>query len=106
MPLVLDRGALPRATLEAMAEEFRSEMDELRKMAESPSGRVLDPASLATAQELVRAARAVLERPGARDDAALAADVNLGYATMLAVIDLVKSHTDVPKVPPPRPVRP
>jgi hypothetical protein len=27
------------------------------------------------------------------------AEVNLAYSTMVSVIDLVKSHTDVPRVP-------
>ena len=44
-------------------------------------------------------ALARLDVPGATSPAALAADVNLAYATLVAVIDLVKSRTDVPRVP-------
>ena len=73
-------------------------------MIASPRGRVLDPASLLTARELLDAAVQVLDRPGARTAAERAAEANLAYATMLSVIDLVKSHTDVPKVPPARKV--
>jgi hypothetical protein len=29
----------------------------------------------------------------------LAAEANLAYAAMLAVVDLVKSHTDTPRLP-------
>ena len=106
MPLVLDAGRLPRETLEEMARSFREDLAGLEEMISAPKGRVLDPASLETASELLASAVAVLNRPGERTTAALAEEVNLAYATMLAVIDLVKSHTDVPRVPPPRPAKP
>lgn len=69
-----------------------------------PGGKVLHPGSLRTAQELLEATRSLLERPGPRSSGELAAEANLAYATLISVIDLVKSHTDLPKVPPPRKV--
>ncbi len=103
MPLVLHPESLPRAELESLATEFTESLRETLDLVDHPRGRVLDPASLETARELVQSALAVLERPGDRSARALADAVNLGYATMVAAIDLVKSHTDVPRVPAPRP---
>jgi biopolymer transport protein ExbD len=103
MPLVLDAERLPRATLQELACSLRNDLEETRELIVHPRGRVVDPASLETARELLDGALAVIDRPGPRETAALAADANLAYATMVAVIDLVKSHTDVPRVPAPRP---
>ena len=72
----------------------------------APKAKVLDPQSLLTARELLDAALAVMRRPGERTAIEFAADADLGYATSLAVLDLVKSHTDAPKVPPPRKTTP
>ncbi len=105
MPIVLEPERLPRAVLEELHRTLREELAETLELIAHPRGAVLDPASLETARELVEAARASLERPGSRDARALGEEANLAYATMLAAIDLVKSHTDVPKVPPPRPAR-
>ena len=99
MPLVLDPKTLDGTTLESLRRGLRDDLKETLELVESPRGRVIDPASLDTARELVHAALAVLDRPGPDDRATLAADANLAYATMLAAIDLVKSHTDVPRVP-------
>ena len=106
MPLILDPSAYDRASLQLLADQMLEGLEELRPRVVAPKAKVLDPQSLLTARELLDAAIAVLRRPGQRSEAELTADANLGYATSLAVLDLVKSHTDVPKVPPPRPVRP
>ena len=102
MSLVNDPETLPESVLEELIQSLRTDLEETEEMVRSPRGRVLDPASLVTAGELLVAARAVLDRSGPRTKAERAAEVNLAYSTLLAVIDLVKSHTDVPKVPPPR----
>jgi hypothetical protein len=60
---------------------------------------VRDPASLETARDLLEAALVRLGGTGERSRADLAAEVNLAYAAMLAALDLVKSHTDIPLVP-------
>jgi hypothetical protein len=102
VPLILDPSRHDRATLLALAERMAADLDELRPMVVSPKARVIDPASLGTAVELLDAALAILRRPADRTDAELAADANLGYATGLAVLDLVKSHTEFARVPAPR----
>jgi hypothetical protein len=99
MPLVLDPGALPEPVLAQLLAGLRESLEETRELIEAPPARVLDPASLATALELVRSAEALLDRPGARDARTLADEANLAYAVMLASIDLVKSHTEMPRVP-------
>ena len=102
--LVLDPGRIGDAALLALVAEFRKELDEVREMATAPTARVTNPGGLDAAITLLDAAAAAMDRPGPRDGAALAADANLGYAAMVAAIALVKSSTDVPRVPPPRPV--
>jgi len=85
---------------------LRQDLAETEEFVRNPGGKVLDPASLLTAHELLLSAREILARPGRQDRDALAKDANLAYAVLLAAIDLVKSHTDLPKVPPPRPAKP
>jgi hypothetical protein len=106
MALVSEPDRMPEPVLRELVRSLREDLQESAAMIAEPRGRVLDPASLRTAAELLEAARATLDRPGERTRAELAADANLAYATMVALIDLVKSHTDVPKVPPPRSVPP
>jgi hypothetical protein len=105
VPLVLDPETISEAALRDVVRTLREELAETEDLVRNPKGRVLDPASLETAHDLVRSARAFLDRPASPGRASLAAEANLAYAVLLAAIDLVKSHTDVPKVPPPRPSR-
>ena len=102
MPLVLHPDRLSQSVLEELHRSMREELTETLEALLHPRGAVRDPASLTTAEELVRAAMAVLDRSGPRDGRALAEESNLAYAAMLSAIDLLKSHTDVPRVPAPR----
>ena len=102
MPLILEPDRLPATVIEQVRQELREGLTETLGSIHTPRGKVLDPASLETAAELVRSALVVLDRPGPRDARASAEESNLAYATLLAAIDLVKMHTDVPRVPPPR----
>lgn len=99
MPLVLDPETIPRSILEELLRSLREDLDGVGDLVRHPAAPVRDPASLETAAELLRSTRAQLDVPGPRTAQALGAEVNLAYATMVAVIDLVKSHTDVPRVP-------
>jgi hypothetical protein len=101
--LVRDPASLPESVLVELADSLRRDLEETTELVQHPRGRVLEPASLRTAEELLEASRAALDAlsTSAGPDE-YAVRVNLAYATMLAVIDLVKTHTDVPKVPPPR----
>jgi hypothetical protein len=99
MPLVLDPETLPEPVLRELHRSLTTDLEEIVDLIHHPRGVVLDPASLSTAEELIQTARAVFARPGPRSRSELAAEANLAYAAMLAAIDLVKSHTDVPTVP-------
>jgi len=99
MPLVFDPDRYSERSLAELVRSLRQDLVEVEELTAHPHGRVLDPASLETARDLVQSALAVTGRAGTRSRAELAADANLAYATMLAVIDLVKSHTEVPRVP-------
>jgi len=99
MPLILDAESHPRSVLTQLASEFSQTLVELRDGLPTPSPHVLDPASIETARELIEAALGRMRGSPRASRGELAASVNLGYATMIAVIDLVKSHTDRPRVP-------
>lgn len=99
MPLILDPAGYSDAILAELVRSLTSDLAETREFVLDPGGPVRDPASLQTAREQIDATLAILARPGDHTAANLAAEANLAYATMLSVIDLVKSHTDVPQVP-------
>ncbi|MGP8071705.1 MAG: hypothetical protein ACLPZM_01050 [Thermoplasmata archaeon] len=99
MSLVNDPENLPVSVLEELVRSLRTDLAETEEMVRSPKGRVRDPASLVTALDLIEGTKAILNRTGPRTPAERAAEANLTYATMLAVIDLIKSHTEVPRVP-------
>jgi len=103
MPLVLDPHSFPRPVLEELLRSLREDLEATSELVDQPIAAVRDPASLETASELLQSTLAQLDLPGPRTEVALTAEVNLAYATMVAVIDLVKSHTNVPKVPRGRP---
>ncbi len=98
-PLVLDGSKLPDAELEELVRSLRADLAETEELVLHPRGRVLQPASLETAADLLRSAGALLgdSSPASRED--LRRRANLAYAVLLAVIDLVKSHTEGPTVP-------
>jgi hypothetical protein len=101
--LILDPAAYSETALADLVREFSEGLRDLRATVDAPEGKVLDPASLVAARELLDAALRRMDPVATADRVVLAAQVNLGYATMIATIDLVKSHTDVPRVPQPRP---
>ncbi len=99
MPLILDPDAHSEAVLATLASEFAEALVAMRGDLADPTRPVLDPSSIVTARELIDAALARMGTGADPSRAELAATVNLGYATMNAVIDLVKSHTEGPRVP-------
>jgi hypothetical protein len=99
MPLVIDPESIPEPVLRELHRSLSEDLTETLEFVLHPRGAVIDPASLSTAEGLIQSARAVLGRPGTRDRIALAEEANLAYAVLLAAIDLVKSHTDLPIVP-------
>ncbi|HXY47632.1 MAG TPA: hypothetical protein VEK13_07040 [Thermoplasmata archaeon] len=99
MTLILHPDGIPKKKLRGIVENLRTELEATLETVRHPPDQVLDPASLETAEALLRATLAALDRPGPREPRALALDANLAYATLNAVVDLVKSHTAMPKVP-------
>jgi len=99
MPLVLDPASVPVEVLEGLRRSLIADLIETEEFVRDPPGPVRDPASIEAAAELVRSALARLELSDPGSPALLAADINLAYSAMVAGIDLVKSHTDVPLVP-------
>jgi hypothetical protein len=106
MPLVLEPDRLPEPILAELHRSLVEGLAETLDLVRHPRGPVQDPASLGTAEDLIVGAQSVLAREGPRSRSELAAEANLAYSAMLAAIDLVKSHTDVPRVPRPRPSPP
>ena len=106
MPLILQPEEYSERVLADLVREFAESLGEMRGLIDAPPGKVVEPAGLAAARDLLEAALVRMDPVAEGDRARLAAQVNLGYASMIAVIDLVKSHTDVPRVPRPRPVAP
>ena len=101
MPLILDPSAYATEQLQELERSLRTELEELRPSVSNPKGTVHDPASLGTADDLLAAVLtlAAAGEPGNTSAAHSARLANLEYATLLAVVDLLKSHKDMPKVP-------
>ncbi len=99
MPLLFEDGNYTPETLTELLQELTTELEETRQLIQSPRGPVRDPVSLGTADALVVSVLDEIRREGSTDPAVLIRRANLAYATLLATIDLVKSHTDVPRVP-------
>jgi hypothetical protein len=99
VPLILDPDAYSEQVLSTLVTEFANGLAEMRHGLEDPARAVLDESSMVTARELIDAALARINDSGRVTRVTQAANVNLGYATMNAVIDLVKSHTEGPIVP-------
>jgi hypothetical protein len=103
MPLVLDPARLPEKILAQLVGDLHRDLEETLDLVRNPRGEVLDATSLRSAEELLESALAVLDAPGPRTAADWGREANLAYSAMVASIDLVKSHTAVPRVPAPRP---
>jgi len=99
MPLVLDPTAHSAESVGLLRKSLRDDLADTVEFVRNPGGAVVDPASLETASDLLQSTLAVLDRAGPRSREETAAEANLAYATLLAVIDLVKSHTELPRVP-------
>ncbi len=102
MPLLLDPATRSDEELHEMLKAGREEFREfVVGLTNEPPGPVKEPLSLLTAADLLRdvvALSELVDRPGA-DRRLLAAMVNVQYDALLAAIDLMKSHVDIPTVP-------
>ena len=99
MVLVLDPMAIPPEVLEQLRRSLLEDLAETRELLRHPPGKVRDPTGIEAAAQLLETTIARLGTPGPPSPEAIAADANLAYATLIAVIDLVKTHTDMPRVP-------
>jgi hypothetical protein len=98
MPLILDPSSVPDAILRKMARELTVELVEvLDSIAER--GPAKDPFGIVTAGDLLRAAIALGRATEGAPVALTAAVVNVQYETLLAAIDLIKTHYGLPTVP-------
>ena len=102
MGLILDPGQYATPVLVELYTSLRKEVEELGDLIQHPRGPVRNAAGLELAETLRGATIAATPRIPVEDRAWLAVEINLLYGTLLTVIDLVKSHTDVPWVPKPR----
>ena len=102
MPLVLDPANYSEESLAALVGSLRLDLVETLELAEHPRGAVRDPSGPEAAAQLLRATIALLDRGEPRAVQDLAVRANLAYAALVAAIDLIKSHVDVPRVPAPR----
>jgi hypothetical protein len=99
VPLVLEPNELSEAVLRQLVRSLTEDLSGSLELVLHPPGAVRDPASLVAAENLLTGALALLRRPGDRSREDLTAEANLAYASLIATIDLVKSHTDTPRVP-------
>ena len=98
MPIVLDPSAIPEPTLREMARELQEELEEILGSIED-RGTPRDPLGVLTAADLLRAAiRLGHETQGAAVPLTVAV-VNVQYETLIASVDLIKSHFGLPTVP-------
>lgn len=103
MPLDPDPSSLSEADLRILQEGLRAKLVSTAVLVRHVGAALHEPKALETASELLRSTLAFLERPGPRTRDELVREVSLSNATLLAVIDLVKSHADTPKARTARP---
>ncbi len=99
MSLILNPHQYPTASLVTLRATMVEGLREVAEDLDSPRGKVVDPAGLERARDLIRAARGALSGEAPPDAERLAAEINLAYAATLAAVDLMKCHTDLPRVP-------
>jgi hypothetical protein len=105
MPLILDPARVPEETLRTMARELATELREVLDSLDD-RGPAKDPLGIVTARDLLAAAIRLAEETEGGSIALTAAVVNVEYETLLAAIDLIKTHYGLPTVPRARPPGP
>lgn len=101
MALIAPDSVVSESTLRELRTEFLEALTEELDRLTTPNRRVTDAPRLERARELARSFVAAYEAAPPSDRGRLIREVNLGYATMLAVIDLMKGSLDLPFVPRP-----
>ena len=98
MPLILDPARVPEETLRTMAKEFTVELQEVLDSI-ADRGAPKDPLGIITASDLLTSAIQLGRATEGAPVALTAAVVNVQYETLIAAIDLIKSHYGLPTVP-------
>ena len=98
VPLILDAASVPEATIRTMAKELREELEEILASIDA-RGTPKDPLGVVTASDLLKAAIQLGRETEGAPVGLAAAVVNVEYETLLASIDLIKSHFGLPTVP-------
>ncbi len=98
MPLNPDPSSLDEGALQALDKTLHGKLVATRTLVGHLATALHDPSALETASDLLRAMLALLDRPGPRSREELVREVDLSNATLLAVIDLVKTYADQPRV--------
>jgi hypothetical protein len=99
MPLTPDPSSLDGDALQTLDETLHAKLVATRTLVGHLAPALHDPEALRAASDLLRSILALLDRPGPRTREELVREVDLSNAVLLAVIDLIKSHADVPRVP-------
>jgi hypothetical protein len=97
MPIDPDPSSLSDAALQSLHDTLRAKLVATSVLVRHVGDALRDPKSLDAATDLLRSTLAFLDRPGSRARDEIVREANLSNATLLAVIDLVKSHADAPK---------
>jgi hypothetical protein len=98
VPLLLDPRRLPEATVRTMAKELAGELEEILESL-SDRGKPRDPWGVVTAADLLTAAIELGRATEGAPVALTAAVVNVQYETLIAAVDLIKTHYGLPTVP-------
>ncbi len=103
MALAPDPASLDEDALQVLDETLHAKLVPTGTLVGHLGVALRDPAAHQPASDLLRAMLALFDRPGHRTREELIREVDLSNAALLAVIDSVRSHADVPQVPRKRP---
>jgi len=99
MPELADLSRLSLDELRTRHTELRTNLVATSVLVRHVATALREPTRLQPAADLIKSTLAILDLPGARGREEILREVNLSNATLAAVIDLVRSHADVPRAP-------
>lgn len=99
MPLLETTTVLSDEQIGTMLRDHVRAVEGLVQRLEDPSFPAKEPLPIRTAVDLGRDFAALVERNPPADRAARVALLNVAYDTLMAILDIMKMHSDLPKVP-------